>query len=435
MLPVVAIVGRPNCGKSTIFNRIIGERLSIVDDIPGVTRDRIYAQGEWLGHKFNVIDTGGIDITDAPFLTEIKEQAEVAIREADVIVFVCDVREGITPNDEYVADILYKSKKEVICVVNKVDDISFQENIYEFYALGFSEVIGVSSIHGIGIGDLLDAIVKRLPEKKAKEYDEASIKFCLIGRPNVGKSSLANVLLGENRVIVSDVAGTTRDAIDSEFTRDGRKYVVIDTAGLRKRGKIYENTEKYSAIRALSAIERSDVCVVVLDATSGIIEYDKRIAGFAHNNYKAVIICVNKWDAIDKDDKTMNQWIEKIRHEFSFLDYAPIVFISAKENRRIHTLLEKVNEVYENYTRRVITYVLNDTILDAVSLNPAPTFNGGKLKVYYITQVSVKPPTFIIFVNNPQFLHFSYERFIENKIRENFEFTGTPLKLIARIRD
>lgn len=435
MLPVVAIVGRPNCGKSTIFNRIIGERLSIVEDIPGVTRDRIYAQGEWLGHKFNLIDTGGIDIIDAPFLTEIKEQAEIAISEADVILFVCDVRDGITPSDEYVADILYKSKKEVICVVNKVDDISFKEAVYEFYSLGFSDVIGVSSTHGIGFGDLLDCLVKKLPVKKDIIYTEDTIKLCLIGRPNVGKSSLANVLIGEERVIVSDIAGTTRDAIDTEFTRDGRKYVVIDTAGMRKRGKIYENTEKYSFLRAMSAIERSDVCVVLLNATEGIIEYDKRIAGFAHNNNKAVILCVNKWDAIEKDNRTMNLWTEKIRQEFQFLDYAPIVFISAKENKRVHTLIEAINQAYDNYTRRVQTYVLNDTILDAVSLNPAPTYNGGKLKVYYITQVGIKPPTFVIFVNNPNYLHFSYERFIDNKLRENFEFTGTPLKIIARIRD
>lgn len=435
MLPVVAIVGRPNCGKSTIFNRIIGERLSIVEDIPGVTRDRIYAQGEWLGHKFNLIDTGGIDIIDAPFLTEIKEQAEIAISEADVILFVCDVRDGITPSDEYVADILYKSKKEVICVVNKVDDISFKEAVYEFYSLGFSDVIGVSSTHGIGFGDLLDCLVKKLPVKKDIIYTEDTIKLCLIGRPNVGKSSLANVLIGEERVIVSDIAGTTRDAIDTEFTRDGRKYVVIDTAGMRKRGKIYENTEKYSFLRAISAIERSDVCVVLLNATEGIIEYDKRIAGFAHNNNKAVILCVNKWDAIEKDNRTMNLWTEKIRQEFQFLDYAPIVFISAKENKRVHTLIEAINQAYDNYTRRVQTYVLNDTILDAVSLNPAPTYNGGKLKVYYITQVGIKPPTFVIFVNNPNYLHFSYERFIDNKLRENFEFTGTPLKIIARIRD
>lgn len=435
MLPTVAIVGRPNCGKSTIFNRIIGQRLSIVEDVPGVTRDRIYAQAEWLGHKFNLIDTGGIEIDNAPFLTEITEQVEIAIREADVILLVCDVRDGKTPSDQYVAELLYKSQKPVICVVNKVDDISFKEAAYEFYALGFEDVISVSSTHGIGFGDLLDKLIEKLPHKVFKKYAEDTIKLCLIGRPNVGKSSLTNVLLGENRVIVSDTPGTTRDAIDTEFTKDGKAYVVIDTAGMRKKGKVYETTEKYSVLRAMSAIERSEICIVLLNAEEGIIEYDKRIAGFAHNNNKAVILCVNKWDKIKKDDKTMNEWITKIRQEFIFLAYAPIVFISAKENKRIHTLFAAINQAFENYSRRIVTYVLNDTILDAVSLNPAPTHNGGKLKVYYITQVGIKPPTFVIFVNNPNYLHFSYERFIDNKLRENFEFTGTPIKIIARIRD
>ncbi len=435
MLPVVAIVGRPNCGKSTIFNRIIGQRLSIVEDTPGVTRDRVYSQGEWLNNRFNLIDTGGIEMSDEPFLSQIKQQAEIAIDEADVILFVCNVRDGVTPTDEDVANLLFKSNKEVICVVNKVDDISFKEAVYEFYSLGFSDVVAVSSTHGIGFGDLLEEVIKKLPEKKDIIYPEGTIKFSLIGRPNVGKSSLTNVLLGEQRVIVSDIAGTTRDAIDTEFTKDNRNYVVIDTAGMRKKGKVYENTEKYSVIRAMSAIERSDVCVVVLNAFEGIIEYDKRIAGFAHNNNKAIIICVNKWDAIEKDDKTMNRWIADIRREFLFLDYAPIIFVSAKENKRVNTLFEPLLKTFENYSRRIQTNVLNDTILDAASLNPAPTHNGGKLKIYYITQVQTKPPTFVIFVNNPKFLHFSYERFLDNKLRENFEFSGTPIKIIARIRE
>ncbi len=435
MLPVVAIVGRPNCGKSTIFNRIIGQRLSIVEDVPGVTRDRIYSQAEWLGNKFNLIDTGGIEISDEPFLTQIKEQAEIAIDEADVILLVCSVRDGVTPSDEFVANLLYKSKKNVICVVNKVDDISFKENVYEFYTLGFEDVIAVSSTHGIGFGDLLDAIVQKLPKIHSIEYDKETIKFCLIGRPNVGKSTLTNVILGEERVIVSDIAGTTRDAIDSEFVKDGRHYVVIDTAGMRKKGKVYESTEKYSVLRAMSAIDRSDVCVVVLNATEGIIDYDKSIAGFAHNNNKAVILCVNKWDAIEKTDKTMNEWIEDIRREFLFLDYAPIVFLSAKENKRVQTLFAALLQVFENYQRRVPTNVLNEVILDAASLNPAPTHNGGKLRIYYVTQVDIKPPTFVLFVNNPNYLHFSYERFIDNKLRENFDFTGTPIKIIARIRE
>lgn len=435
MLPVVAIVGRPNCGKSTIFNRIIGQRLSIVEDTPGVTRDRIYAKGEWLGKQYNLIDTGGIELSDEPFLSQIKQQAEIAINEADVILFVCNVRDGVTAADEYVANMLFKSDKRIILVVNKVDDISFKEDVYEFYSLGFSDVIAVSSTHGIGIGDLLDVINQKLPEKKDIIYSEDTIKFSLIGRPNVGKSSLTNVLLGEERVIVSEIAGTTRDAIDTKFVKDGRDYVVIDTAGMRKKGKVYETTEKYSVLRAMAAIERSDVCVIVLNAEEGIIEYDKRIAGFAHNSNKAIIICVNKWDTVEKDDKTMKLWIKNIRSEFLFLDYAPIIFVSAKENKRIHTLFEPLLKTFDNYNRRVTTNVLNDTILDAASLNPAPKHNGGKIRIYYVTQVSTKPPTFVIFVNNSNYLHFSYERFLDNKLRENFDFAGTPIKIIARNRD
>lgn len=435
MLPVVAIVGRPNCGKSTIFNRIVGERMSIVEDTPGVTRDRIYAKSSWLGRGFHIIDTGGIEMSDAPFLTQIKQQAEIAMNEADVIVFVVNGRDGITSDDQYVADMLYRSNKEVILVVNKIDDIAFRENIYEFYSLGLGDPIGVSAAHGIGFGDMLDAINKKLPEKAEIEYDEDVIKFSIIGRPNVGKSSLTNAILGEERVIVSDIAGTTRDAIDTMFKKDGREYVVIDTAGMRKRGKVYETTEKYSVIRAMSAIERSDICIVVINAEEGIIEYDKAIAGYAHEANKGVIICVNKWDAIEKDDKTMNRFIDKIRNEFLFLDYAPIVFVSAKENKRIHTLFDPIERVFENYNRRIKTHVLNDTLLDAIALNPAPTHNRGKIRVYYITQVAVKPPTFILFVNDPNFLHFSYERFIINQLRMNFDFEGTPIKILARLRD
>ena len=435
MLPIVAIVGRPNCGKSTIFNRIVGQRVSIVEDIPGITRDRIYAKAEWLGQEFNLIDTGGIDIGDEPYLTQIKNQAEIAIDEADVIVFVCNIRDGITPADEFVANMLYKTKKEIILVVNKFDDVSLRDALYEFYTLGFGEPIGISSLHGIGFGDMLDRITNQLPEKEVAEYDEDVIKFSLIGRPNVGKSSLTNALLGEERVIVSEIAGTTRDAIDTSFEKDGSRYVVIDTAGMRKRGKVYETTEKYSVIRAMSAIERSDICVVVINAEQGIIEYDKAIAGYAHNANKCVILCVNKWDAIDKDDKTMNRWIEKIRDAFVFLDYAHIIFVSAKEKKRISTLFEPLQQSFTNYNRRIKTHVLNDTILDAVALNPPPSHNGGKLKVYYITQVGVKPPTFVIFVNDPNFLHFSYERFIDNQLRKHFDFSGTPIKIIARVRE
>jgi GTP-binding protein len=435
MLPIVAIVGRPNCGKSTLFNRIIGERLSIVEDTPGITRDRIYGKAEWLGRGFHIIDTGGIEMGDAPYLTQIKEQAEIAIEEADVIVLVVNGRDGMTPADEYVANILYKSKKPILLAVNKVDDLHFKETIYEFYSLGLGDPIAVSSLHGIGFGDLLDAILAKLPEKADDDYDESIIKFCLIGRPNVGKSSITNALLGEQRVIVSDIAGTTRDAIDTMFKKDGRDYVVIDTAGMRKKGKVYETTEKYSVIRAMAAIERSDVCVVVISADEGIIEYDKAIAGYAHEANKAVILCVNKWDAIEKDDKTMKKFTETIRDEFQFLDYAPIVFMSAKENKRIHTLFEPLIKVFENYNRRIQTHVLNDTLLDAIALNPAPTFKGGKVKVYYMTQVAVKPPTFVVFVNDPSHLHFSYQRFILNQMRANFDFEGTPIKLLPRMRD
>ena len=435
MLPVVAIVGRPNCGKSTIFNRMIGERLSIVEDTPGVTRDRIYAKTEWLGREFYVIDTGGIDVGDEPFLTQIREQAELAIQEADVIVFVTNGRDGVTPSDEMVADILYRSKKEVVLVVNKIDDRSFMDRIYEFYTLGIGDPIAVSSIHGIGFGDMLDAIVSKFPESKPDPYEDDVIKFCFIGRPNVGKSSLTNALLGENRVIVSDIPGTTRDAIDTRFTRDGQDYVVIDTAGMRKRGKVYESTEKYSVLRAMAAIERSDICVVVIDGEEGLVEQDKAIAGYAHEANKGMILCVNKWDLVEKDDKTMQRFIEHIRQEMQFVDYAPIVFVSALEKKRIHTLFDPINRVYENYNRRIQTHVINDTILDMIALNPAPHFNGGRIRVYYITQVDVKPPTFVLFVNNPEFLHFSYERFIINQFREHFDFEGTPIKLIKRIRD
>lgn len=435
VLPVVAIVGRPNVGKSTIFNRIVGSRVSIVEDEPGITRDRIYSSGEWLTRKFNVIDTGGIEIGDEPFMRQIKYQAEIAMDEADVIVFVTNARDGITQADQEVANMLYKTKKPVVLVVNKVDDINFKEQIYEFYSLGLGDPIATSAIHGIGFGDMLDEIVLNMPEKKGMDYEEDVIKFSLIGRPNVGKSSLTNALLGEERVIVSDIAGTTRDAIDTEFTKDGEKYVVIDTAGMRKRGKVYETTEKYSVLRALSAIERSDVCLIVIDAAKGLIEQDKRVAGYAHEAGKAVVIVVNKWDAIEKDDKTMRDWEELIRTEMSFLDYAPIVFLSALTKKRLHTLFEPLNLAAENHKKRVVTHVLNDVIMDAVAMNPTPTHNGQRLRIYYATQVSIQPPTFIIFVNDPELLHFSYKRYLENRLRQAFGFEGTPIHIIARTRD
>ncbi|EIJ78693.1 GTP-binding protein Der [Bacillus methanolicus PB1] len=432
--PVVAIVGRPNVGKSTIFNRIAGERISIVEDIPGVTRDRIYSSAEWLTHDFNIIDTGGIDIGDEPFLEQIRQQAEIAIDEADVIIFITNGREGVTAADEEVAKILYKSKKPVVLAVNKVDNPEMRDQIYDFYSLGFGEPIPISGTHGLGLGDLLDEVAKHFPSRHDEDYEEDVIKFSLIGRPNVGKSSLVNALLGEERVIVSDIAGTTRDAIDSHYTYNGQKYVIIDTAGMRKKGKVYETTEKYSVLRALRAIERSDVVLVVLNGEEGIIEQDKRIAGYAHEAGRAVVIVVNKWDAVEKDEKTMNEFEKNIRDHFQFLDYAPIVFLSAKTKKRLHTLLPMINMASENHALRVETSVLNDVIMDAVAMNPTPTDKGRRLKIYYTTQVAVKPPTFVVFVNDPELMHFSYERFLENRIRDAFGFEGTPIKIYARER-
>jgi GTPase len=432
--PVVAIVGRPNVGKSTIFNRIVGERISIVEDVPGVTRDRIYSSAEWLNTEFNIIDTGGIEIGDEPFLEQIRQQAEIAIDEADVILFITNGREGITAADEEVAKILYKSNKPVVLAVNKIDNPEMREQIFDFYSLGFGEPYPISGSHGIGLGDVLDAVVSHFPKKDVKEYEDDVIKFCLIGRPNVGKSSLVNAILGEERVIVSDIAGTTRDAVDTPYTYNGQKYVIIDTAGMRKKGKIYESTEKYSVLRALRAIERSDVVLVVLNAEEGIREQDKRIAGYAHEAGRAIVIVVNKWDAIEKDEKTMRQFEQKIRDHFLFLDYAPIVFLSAKTKKRLHTLLPMINMASENHALRIQSSVLNDVIMDAVAMNPTPTDNGRRLKIFYATQVAVKPPTFVIFVNDPELLHFSYERFLENRIRDAFGFEGTPIKIIARAR-
>jgi GTPase len=432
--PVVAIVGRPNVGKSTIFNRIVGERISIVEDIPGVTRDRIYSSGDWLTHEFNIIDTGGIDIGDEPFLEQIRQQAEIAIDEADVIIFLTNGREGVTAADEEVAKILYKSKKPVVLAVNKIDNPDMRNQIYDFYALGFGEPFPISGSHGLGLGDMLDEVAKSFPQSKGDDYADDMIKFSLIGRPNVGKSSLVNALLGEERVIVSDIAGTTRDAVDSIYTYHGQQYVIIDTAGMRKKGKVYESTEKYSVLRALRAIERSDVVLVVLNAEEGIIEQDKKIAGYAHEAGRAVIIVVNKWDAIEKDEKTMNIFEEKIRDNFQYLDYAPIVFLSAKTKKRVLNLLPKINTVSENHALRVQTTVLNDVIMDAVAMNPTPTDNGRRLKIFYTTQVAVKPPTFVVFVNEPELMHFSYERFLENRIRDAFGFEGTPIKIFARER-
>ncbi|TDL34722.1 ribosome biogenesis GTPase Der [Jeotgalibacillus sp. S-D1] len=433
--PVVAIVGRPNVGKSTIFNRIVGERISIVEDIPGITRDRIYSSAEWLTHDFNIIDTGGIEIGDEPFLEQIRQQAEIAIDEADVIIFMTNGREGVTSADEQVAKILYRSSKPIVLAVNKVDNPDMKDQIYDFYSLGFGEPYPISGSHGLGLGDMLDAVAQSFRPQDEAVYGDEVIKFSLIGRPNVGKSSLVNSLLGEERVIVSDVAGTTRDAIDSPYKYDGQEYVIIDTAGMRKKGKVYETTEKYSVLRALRAIERSDVVLVVLDAEEGIIEQDKKIAGYAHEAGRAVVIVVNKWDAVVKDDKTMDRFEKKIRDHFQFLDYAPVVFLSALTKKRIHTVLPVINMASENHAMRVQSSILNEVVMDAVAMNPTPTDNGKRLKIFYATQVAVKPPTFVIFVNEPELMHFSYERFLENRIREAFGFEGTPIRLISRARN
>ncbi|HAA6515869.1 TPA: ribosome biogenesis GTPase Der [Listeria monocytogenes] len=432
--PVVAIVGRPNVGKSTIFNRIVGERVSIVEDVPGVTRDRIYNSAEWLGKEFNIIDTGGIDLSDEPFLEQIRAQAEIAIDEADVIIFITNGREGVTDADEQVAKILYRSNKPIVLAINKVDNPEMRDQIYDFYSLGFGEPYPISGSHGLGLGDMLDAVRAHFPKEEEEEYPDDTVKFSLIGRPNVGKSSILNALLGEDRVIVSDIAGTTRDAIDTTYTFDGQDYVMIDTAGMRKRGKVYESTEKYSVLRAMRAIERSDVVLVVINAEEGIREQDKRIAGYAHDAGRAIIIVVNKWDAINKDEKTINVWTEDTREQFQFLSYAPIVFVSAKTKQRLNNLFPLINQVSDNHSLRVQSSMLNDVISDAVAMNPSPMDKGKRLKIFYTTQVAVKPPTFVVFVNDPELMHFSYERFLENRIREAFPFEGTPIRVIARKR-
>lgn len=432
--PTVAIVGRPNVGKSTIFNRIVGERISIVEDVAGVTRDRIYSSADWLSHDFNLIDTGGIDIGDEPILEQIRLQAEIAIDEADVIIFLTNGREGVTDADDQVAKILYKTKKPVVLAVNKIDNPEMREYIYDFYALGFGDPFPISGSHGLGLGDLLDEVAKHFPSIEDIEDEEDIIRFSLIGRPNVGKSSLVNALLGEDRVIVSNVAGTTTDAIDTTYEHDGQLFKIIDTAGMRKKGKVYENMEKYSVLRALKAIDRSDVVLIVLNGEEGIREQDKRIAGYAEEAGKGLLFVVNKWDAVEKDEKTMNAFSQKIREQFQFLDYAPIAYVSAKTKQRVHTLFETIQLISENHALRIQSSVLNEVIEDAVARNPAPSDKGKRLRIYYATQVSVKPPTFVVFVNEPEIMHFSYERFLQNRLREAFGFEGTPIRLITRAR-
>lgn len=423
--PVVALVGRPNVGKSTLFNRLVGTRVAIIEDIPGITRDRIYGDVKFGDYSFHLIDTGGIDISNEKFNDEIKIQAEIAIEEADVIVFVVDAKEGITTNDLVVRDMLLKSNKKIIVAINKIDSKLASNNIYDFYELGFDNYINISSEQNEGIYELLTEITSDF--KEVTEEDNDIIKFSVIGRPNVGKSSLVNAILNEERVIVSPIAGTTRDAIDTPFTYHNEKFVVIDTAGMRKKGKVYETVEKYSLLRSMKAIDRSDVCLLVIDAESGIIEHDKHIAGYAIEAGKPIIIVVNKWDVIEDKDEQMKKFTKDIRNNFQFMPYAPIVYLSAKTRKRLHTLMPQVIKVYQNSTKFIATNLINDCIKDAYNLNLPPSYKGKRLKIYFCNQASIKPPTFNIQVNSKGLVHFSYQRYLENKIRESFDFEGTPI--------
>ena len=432
-LGLVAIVGSPSVGKSTIFNRIIGEKKSIIETQRGVTRDRIYAKSSWLTREFSLVDTGGIELENRPFQEQIRMQAEMAIDEADVILFVVDGKVGMNDDDKLVASILHRSKKPVILAVNKIDDEHLINNIYEFYKLGVGDPIAVSGVHGIGIGDILDKIIKLLPEEHDSIVEE-NIKFSIIGRPNVGKSSLCNAMLQQDRVIVSPIEGTTRDAIDTKFTRNGKEYVVIDTAGLKKRGKIYESIDKYAALRALRAIDKSDICILVIDAQAGIIEQDKHVVGYAIDSKKAIILVVNKWDLVNKNVVTTNSFIEDIKKQFKFLDYAPVVFCSALKKTNIAEIFKTIDVVYESYNFEIKTSVLNEIIQDAQMFNETPNFNGGRCKIYYAEQVGTKPLSIALFCNDPKFMHFSYLRFIENRIRESFDLKGSPINLILRKR-
>lgn len=426
-IPTVALVGRPNVGKSTLFNKLVGKKQAIIEDTPGVTRDRIYGLATYLDYKFNIIDTGGIDIGDDAFNKEIKMQAELAIDEADVVIFIVDGKEGITTNDLVVRDILRRSNKKVIVAINKTDSKLSRDNIYDFYELGFDYYIPISAEQNLGIDDLLDEVTKDFSKNEEDEYDKDVIKFCVIGRPNVGKSSLVNAILNEERVIVSDVAGTTRDTVDTTFNYEKKPFVVIDTAGMRKKGKVYEAVEKYSLLRSMRAIDRSDVCLVVINAEEGVIEHDKHIASYALEAGKALILVVNKWDLIDNKDQAIKEFTKKVRAEFQFLSYVPIVFLSAKTKKRLHTLMPEVIKVYENAHKEVKTSVLNDVITDAVANEAPPSYKGKRLKIYYTSQTGTCPPKFTFFVNNKGLVHFSYHRYLENKIRESFGFEGTPI--------
>lgn len=433
---IVAVVGRPNVGKSTLFNVIAGKQISIVKDTPGVTRDRIYADCEWLNHPFTLVDTGGIELDSRDvLLSQMRSQAELAIETADVILFVVDVRSGVTDADYAVAELLRKSHKPIVLCVNKVD--SFQKlgnEIYEFYQLGLGDPFGVSSVNQLGLGDLLDELLKHFPKGLEEEAEDDRIRVALIGKPNVGKSSMINKLLGENRVIVSEIAGTTRDAIDTEIVHDGERYIFIDTAGLRRKGRVTDEIERYSVIRTVSAVDRADICVVLIDAIEGITEQDVHIAGIAHESGKGVIIAVNKWDAVEKDDRTMQDFTKKLREKLSYMDYAEYLFLSAKTGQRLTKLFPLIDMVHQNQMLRVKTGLLNEILMKAAAMKQPPSDKGKRLRLFYITQVSVRPPSFVIFVNDRELMHFSYTRYLENRIREAFGFRGTPLRFIIRER-
>lgn len=427
MIPTVCIVGRPNVGKSTLFNKLVGKKISIIEDTPGVTRDRIYGEVNYRGYNFNLIDTGGIDVSKELFNNEIKVQVEIGVIEAEKIIFVVDAKEGLTANDLEVRDLLRKSGKEVIVAINKVDNKEAEKHLYDFYELGFDKYIEISGEHNKGIADLLDEIVIDFKQKQKEETDIT--KICVIGRPNVGKSSLVNALLNEERVIVSNIAGTTRDAIDIDFKYDKEDYILIDTAGMRKKGKVFESIEKYSLLRSMRAIDRADICLLVINREEGIIEHDKHIAGYAIEKGKGIIIVVNKWDTVEEKDKDIKNFTKELREEFKFIPYAPIVFLSALTKKRIHTLMPEVKKVKQNIIKEIKTSTLNNIIQEAYQLNPAPSYKGKRLKIYYVYQTGTKPPKFTFNVNDKGLVHFSYERYIENKIRENFDFEGTPIQI------
>lgn len=431
-VPTIAIVGRPNVGKSTLFNKIVGKKIAIIEDVPGVTRDRLYQEGIYRNKKFFLIDTGGIDVSDEKFNEEIKIQAEIAIKEADVVLFLVDGKEGMTHNDIVIRDILRKSKKRVIVAINKIDTKEAQNNLYDFYELGFDSYIPISSIHNIGYIELMDILTMEFRENDMEEED-TRIKFSMIGRPNVGKSSLMNALLNEERVVVSDIAGTTRDAIDTVLKYHGEEYVMIDTAGMRKKGRVFETIEKYSLLRSMRAIDRSDICLVIINAEEGITEHDKHIAGYAIEKGKGLILVVNKWDTVK--DTTINDYKKLVRAEFQFAPYAPIVFLSALTKKRIHTLMPEVIKVSENIKKEIKTSLLNDVILDAYQLNKPPSYKGNRLKIYFSSQTGIKPPKFTLRVNNKGLVHFSYERYLENKLRESFDLEGTPIILQFKNRN